>query len=385
MGGVSITISKGNLGSTLQTADGVCGLVITGQSTAAYTLGTVLLLTSLQDAVSAGWNETDDAFGYKQIKEFYAVAGDGAQLYVLPVSNTITLSYMTDYSHTANSVRTLLEYAQGAVKLVGIMTKDSEVYSPVVTTHAINEDVLTCMANFNTTLNNFAGIQQPARGLIAGTSYTGVPANLSSLLTHAQGRVAVMLGDTASGSGCALGLVLGKLASVTVETKISRVADGPITTIAYLATASADTKRGDWTTIAGKGYISWTQYATKSGFFLNGDATATPTTDDFHSLVNGRVIDKAQLIAYATYINYVDDKVPTVDGGKPEPMWAKGLEQKVKKALDETLVAAGEAVLSVVSVPLNQQVLADSQLDTSVRVQPYGYNSTINVDLGLTA
>jgi hypothetical protein len=53
MGSVNITLANGQLGGTLQTNDGIAGLVVTGVTEGAYTVGTPILITSVASANAA--------------------------------------------------------------------------------------------------------------------------------------------------------------------------------------------------------------------------------------------------------------------------------------------------------------------------------------------
>lgn len=60
MGTVNITLANGQLGTTLQTSDGICGLVVTGQTEGAYTVGTPILITSMATLAAAGITATNN-------------------------------------------------------------------------------------------------------------------------------------------------------------------------------------------------------------------------------------------------------------------------------------------------------------------------------------
>ena len=380
---MSIVLENGGLGGTVQTNDGVCGLVCTGVSGDGYTLGTPLLLTGMGDLAGAGITQALSPFLYKQVKEFYQEAGDGALLYLMPIANTVTHDAATGDS---GPCQVLLDYANGAIAVLGIVLDDAAVYDGDITTETgINDAVFTAVANIGGVQGTYRDRKQPFRAVIGATSYQGVPGDLLPVADQASNNgAALVLGDTVAGNGmgAAVGLVLGRLAKIPVQRKASRVLDGAISQTAYYYTNDAKLRPNEAAVIEAAGYITFKKYAGESGFFLTGDRTAIDTDDDYHLLARGRVIDKALRVTYATLLKVVDDEVPTVAGGKPEPMWAKDLETKIKKALTVAMVSQGEASAVDCTVPLDQDVVGNSNLVVITKLRPVGYATDIEERLG---
>ncbi len=384
MSDVNISLANGQLGSTLQTDDGICGIVCTG-SIDGYTLGDPILVTSLKNAISQGVTLAGSPFLYKQIKEFYDEAGSDAQLYVMPVVNTETLVMITDHTND-DGANKLLNYAAGKIKLLGIITNDTEVYGGAPTiTDGLNEEVYTAATQMAVLANDYFELEKPFRAIIGGTSYNGIPGDLADITDGTNNRTAILIGDTASGDGACVGLALGRLAKIPVEVKISRVRDGALAiTAAYLGATSLDTPSiaGSPAVIDGKGFITLRKRVSKAGYYFSGDSTASPTTDDYHFLARGRIMDKAHIIAYAAYSDDVDDTIATIAGGKPEPGAAKTLEQKIINSLTTNMVASGNIVAADCSIDLNQNITSTNTINIVPRIRPYGYLSFINVELG---
>lgn len=124
-GGVNITQTNGNLSGVVQTADGVCGLVMTGVSEGGgYTVGTQILVTSMTDVTTAGITAANNPFAIKQLQEFYNQAGNGADLYVMLVPPTVTVAAMALNSNTTNGMGVLQNFADGKIKFMGIISDD---------------------------------------------------------------------------------------------------------------------------------------------------------------------------------------------------------------------------------------------------------------------
>jgi hypothetical protein len=168
-----------------------------------------------------------------------------------------------------------------------------------------------------------------------------------------------------------------------VQVKVSRVKDGPLTnTTAYLKTTPLASTSNDAVTIAGKHFITWVTYPNVSGFFFSADPMLCATTDDYWFLARGRVIDKAHVIAYTTFVNEVDDDIPTIEGGKPSPGFAKWLEQQIINQISDTMLANGEISGVNCFIDPEQNVITTSTLNVVLKIRPKGYLTYINVSLG---
>lgn len=380
MGTVNIVLANGQLGGQLATNDGVIGGIITGVADAEYTLGEVVLVTSLPGAVQAGFSEADDPFIYKFVRDFFAAAGEGTQLYLKPVSNALSLSQIVDPEN--NHMSSFFTDAPD-VSVVGVLVDDDAVWDGDQTVSGMNTDVYTAIDYLQQVLAAYATAQRPMRGVLGGTSFTGNASALDPLTDYALNRVAVLLGDTVSGNGCMMGALLGRIARVPVQEKVSRVKRGAISQTGYYGTDLVKTRPNDAAVIAGKGYITLKQYVGRSGFYFTGDPTATATTDDYSMLARGRVIDKAQKLGYDLLVDEIDEQVP-VSGGKLELGYVKNLETAVERRLGDAMVPNNATGITCYIDP-DQDIVANSVLDMAISIDVYGYSTTINVKLGLKA
>lgn len=381
MGGVNITLANGQLGQTIQTNDGICGMVLTGVAEGAYVLSTPILITSLDGLEAAGITETLNTFAVRQVMDFYSLAGDGAQLYLMLVADTMTVEDMADVLNADGAIK-LLDYAAGRIKVLAVMSNDDEVTTLVA--NALNGDVYNAITKMEVLAAHFVEQQMPFRAIIGGTSYTGVPANLSDLTLRSDNRSAVLVGDTDSGKGAAIGLLLGTLGSIPVQRKASRVATGSLpVNSAYLGTTVLEEVPYDEPIISGKGFITWKTYPHKTGYFWSGDHTATADTDDYNVLCRGRIIDKAHILAYKTFVDIVDDEVP-VDpaSGKMEAGYCRALEQSIENQINNTMTANREISSITAFVNPEQNVLSTGIVAVSLGIVPVGYSSVIEVTLG---
>jgi Protein of unknown function (DUF2586) len=387
MGSVNITLANGQLGGTLQTNDGITGLIMTGVSEAGgYTLGNPILVTSLADVTTAGITVTHNPFAIKQLKEFYQQAGSGSQLYVMLVAATMTVAQMAENTNV-DGAKKLLDYADGKIKVLGLLSDDVAIAAgggTITVSHSLNADVYTAASNMKVMAAAYFAAQRPFRCVIGGTSYAGTPGSLTDETAGTtNNRVAILIGDTVSGASACAGLLLGVISSIPVQRKVSRVRSGALTnTTAYLDTITLETAGGDAVIVAGRGYITFTTYPNVSGYFFSGDPMLTATTDDYSMLARGRVIDKAHVLAYATFVQEVDDEVPVNTDGTLDAGFCKWLSQQIVNQVNNTMTANKE--ISAVSCFIDpaQNILSTNQLHVVLKITPVGYATDIEISLG---
>jgi hypothetical protein len=388
MGSVNITLANGQLGGTLQTNDGIAGLVVTGQTEGAYTVGTPILVTSVAAASAAGITATGNAFAAKQIKEYYDQAGKGAQLYVMLVPATMTLMQMATPTE-ANGAKKLLDYAGGRIKVLGVLSDDAAIEAAggtVTITNGMNEEVYAAANKMALMAQSYFLLHKPFRAIIGGSSYAGVAADLTDVQTGAtNNRTAILIGDTQSGRSACVGLALGVVSSVPVQRKISRVRSGPLTAIAaYTGTNTAEAAAESLPVIAGKGYITYAIYANTTGYFFSGDPMCTATTDDYSLLARGRVIDKAHLLAYATFVQEIDDEVPVNEDGTLDAGFCKWLSQQMEHQINNTMTVNNEISSVTCYIDPAQNILSTNVLNVVLGIVPVGYASRIEISLGFS-
>lgn len=382
MGRVNITLANGRLGSTLQTNDGIAGMVLTGTAVAGhYSTETPILITGVADLVDYGIDSSNNAFAIRQITDYYTEAGVGAELYLMLVKNNATIDLIADPTNN-NGARKLLDFANGRIKLLGIMTDDTVVTNTV--TDGMNGAVYVAEQKMNTLADEYFKAQRPFRAIVGGTSYDDAPGDLIDMTAGTtNNRTAILIGDTTFGAAACLGLLLGRMSSIPVMRKVSRVRTGPMSnTEAYIGSASIDAAINASTVIAARGYITWCTYPNVSGFFFSGDDTCSATTDDYHFLSRGRVIDKAHVLAYSTFVQEVDDEVPVNDDGTLDAGFCKWLSQQIENQVNNSMTVNKE--ISGVSCIIDpaQNILSTNVLNVSLQIIPVGYATNIDITLG---
>ena len=386
MGDVNITIASGGLGGTIQTNDGVVGMVLTGvPDTGGYAVGTPIKITSLAGLALAGITKDSNEFAYRQVFEFYAQAGEGAVLYLLLAADTLLIKDICDIG---GGVSTLMDYANGAIRVIGAMTNDDLCYTePPSKTSGITNDIQDAMNRLQTNLQAYFVAKRPARGIIGGTSYELSDFDGALVINSgtSNDRVGLLYGDTQQNSQCsALGLMLGRVASIRVSEKISKVRLGKLTAQAIYYGATLFENTGTTPAdIAHSGYITFTTYPNIAGYFFSGDSMATDSAGDYAMLCRGRIIDKATILAYKTYVQEIDDDVLINADGTLDAGFCKWLSQQVVNQINNTMKVNGEVSNAECIIDPAQNILANNDLKMKIRVTPVAYLTTIDIELSL--
>ena len=367
--------------------DGVCGLLAHGVAVGtSFVLGTPYMLTSLADLEALG--VTASATGanglvYKTVKEFYSEAPKGSKLWLMAVEASTSLGDMVDKDKA--HAPTLLSAAGGEVRC--LMAK-------VVpgTSDTISGTVLGAAQKLQALAEEWTGSHYaPFFGLLEGLKYNGTASSLTDLKTYGYNRVGIVLGDTmASSTGAAVGLVGGRVAAVPVQRCIGRVKDGAIAAeTMYLGSVTADL--GNPAAVHDAGYICPRTFVGKAGFFWADDILATAPADDYRTIANRRVADKAFRIAYVVLAEELLNELPVNNDGTIVSATARSIEAAVVSAIVNSMGNSGNlgtdpndpkdlGVQCVVNNTVN--LLATSNLKVALRVKPFGYAKYIDVTVG---
>jgi hypothetical protein len=379
---VAITLGNGNLGASVATDDGVAGLVLTGVATASLPLGTPKLIFSLNDAQGFGILATgSNASAHRHIREFYDMAGEGAELYIMTVADTVTLTQMADLTN-ANGALKLLDAAQGRIRLLGLTRTPASSYIPGLL-DGLDKDSLDAITKAQQLALSYGTQYKPVRVLIEGRKLdTTNLAVLKDLRTYTANHAGIVIGSTINDGSASVGLVLGRAASIPVQRNIGRVKDGALPILAaYVNTAKAeDLTSGDL--LHDKGYIFLRTFVGRSGYYLNDDPMCAPVTDDYSQLALGRVIDKATIVAYQTYVEELNDEITIDANGKISVPVIKYLQNKIESAVNLAMVDEISSFSAYIDA--NQNVLSTGKLTVKAAIVPMGYTKTIEVLLGFT-
>ena len=390
--GVTVNLEQGNIGGLVATTDGIAGIVMTGATEGSVTAGTPLVVYNATEIAALGITLANNPLAYNilnQIVQETANMGiNSFELYLLFTATSLKVNQMADVSN-ANGAKKLVDYAGGRIKTICVVSNDDTVYpggTGLTITAGINADCSTAITNLHSLCNTYAAVQWPMRGIVALTSFSGTAADLAAQTSNTKNRVRAFIGNVdAAGKYSAVGLLVARIMSVPVQRKVSRVADGSlgITTL-YINTTAADQYTGT-STIKSKGIITLGKVPLKAGYYFTDDVTCSATIDDYHLAPRGRVIDKAAVIAYQTFVESVDDEVPVETDGTIDAGYAKTLETQITQQIELTMLANKEISAVRASIALDQNVVTTSQLRVVLKITPVGYAQDIIISLGFDA
>ncbi len=378
---IIFNIATAGLGLLTANIQKTPGLVITGSTVAGkITIGQSHQIFSLTDAVDLGITATENPFAYKHIKAFYDYAGVG-ELWIMLVSDATTMENMADT--TQAYAKKLLNDAAGAIRILGIV---KEPLGTETITNGLDADVDKAAVKAQALAEEFEDNYFPTRVLISANSFNGIATNLKDYKTATHNKVALLLSNTDGGADASIGLALGRLASTPVQRNIGRVKDGTVEELAAYFTngGKVESLTNAWEAIHNKGYIILRSFAGRSGYFFSDDPTLTADTDDFRSLANGFVMDKALMIAYDALVENLGDEVPVTDEGTIHPAIIKSWQNDVETQLNGLMVQNGELSNAKVYIDEKQNVLSTGNMNVAIQLLPVGYAKQITVNLGFT-
>nr|DAN20564.1 MAG TPA: tail sheath protein [Caudoviricetes sp.] len=383
---VNIVIGNGNLGVASLSDDGIAGLVLTGTATEKLELNKVYVLSSTADFKKYSIDEKTNPFLYKELTAFYNAAGDGAELHLLVVSEATTLTQICAAEEDA-PLKKLISSAAGRIRLVGINRNTPTEYVPTLE-GCIDADVVTAIAAAQSVADSFLKQVAPFRVLLPALGWNGETTDLYQPREGSYNRVAiVMASDGIFGESklysAAIGQVLGRAAKISVHQNIGRVRDGAIAAKGFLTSGKTPEEHfALWDLLDDAGYIFYRTFISKNGYYLNDDATATATTDDYCFLSYGRVIDKATILAYKTYIDDILDNIE-VDPDKgtiPVPI-CKEFEAAIIRSVNTEM--SGEISSFNAYINPEQDILTTRETNISLEIVPLGTLRKINISLSL--
>lgn len=386
---INITATNGALALLGPSEDGLCGLILqSAVAPASLALLTPRMISSLTEAeglgITSAFDTTNSVKCWKHIKEFYDEAKTGVPLWIMFTAQTVTQTVAWDVANQATYFGKLQTAAGGKIRIMSMVRSHASGYT-ATTTAGVDADVLTAMTKAQALVEEFRTRKMPFLAIVPGHYYQANTSSLQDLTTGTNKWVAGLIGDTESGVGCAIGLLLGRLASIAVDTQPGRVKDGGRTNIAWYhnTTAFDVSKSTDAKAIETKGWFTMDMYVGKSGFYFTNDFTATAATDDYSRFARGRIFQKAERITYQVYLNEIlDDIRLDPNTGMMATVAVKDYEGKVQSALDANLTAVGELSGLVARIDPLQNVLTTGYVKIEIGMVPDAYANNFEVRLG---
>jgi hypothetical protein len=383
--GVNVNLQNGALPGSADGDDGLGCILLQGPAAASLALLTPRLISSLQDAIDLGLDADYDAAGevhvYQHLRDFYAEAGAGRSVWIMLVSQAVTMATMVDVVEE-DYARRLLDAAGGKARFLIVTRNPADGYALATVDDHIDADVVSAIGAAQELGEFYLNEFTPFRTILEGYGYDGDHGGLVDLKQRTDNRVGIVIGNTRAGASAAVGLVAGRLASIPVQRNLGRVLDGPVRADdIYLGTEEFGQVFRTAATIHDRGFITFRQHPGKAGFYISDDPVATNGQDDYRRLAYGRTIDKALRIAYTTYAGEILDEVEVDTRGRIEPVKAKYYQSLIERALNQAMTAQGEILSVAATVDLERNVLALG-VAVDLRIQVYGYADPITINLG---
>jgi hypothetical protein len=123
----------------------------------------------------------------------------------------------------------------------------------------------------------------------------------------------------------------------------------------------------------------------RQGYYLTRGRVMAPAGSDFGLWTNCRVMDIASATARDRALRFLNAKVPVNADGTIQEKSAKAIESYIAAGLRSELVDKSDATDVSVEVDRTVNILSSGSLKIRVRVTPYGYASSIEVELGFTS
>lgn len=399
--GIDINFQNGQLAQTVDVPDGVFGLLASGTAVGTtFLLNTPYQIKGMVDVAALGITPNVDNYVlYKTLREFYAEAGEGTELWLMGFAKTVKVSdwFKPEVLTGKAPAEKLLDAANGKLKM--LFTAFSPTGDYVLELEdGVDADVWEAISLAQNLAVNYTDKKYaPFFTLIEGYAFSGNKIDLTDLTEKSFNRCMVLIGDTEkrtgvpASKGAAVGVLAGRLAKIQVHVNIGKVRDGALSnTKAYILDVPAELF--DCEALHDKGYVTFRMHTGKAGYFFSDDPLACEVEDDYHYASRRRVIDKAYRLAYAALLEFLLEDTPVNNFGNIDAIYAKTLENAVESAIFTEMTANNELSYDsqdpkdrgvICKVDLTNNVTSTSRLKLAkLQVKPKGYNRFIDVPLG---
>lgn len=296
----------------------------------------------------------------------YFDLGEGINVAIMPMPTSATVKDAVNGMHGTPYLKNLLEQDTD-VRFVGVIG-------------AMGAADLQAACTTAQALANIRAAEYAPVAVMLPYNY-GSDDTVLDLASASYNRVGVCV----SSAGEEIGLLIGRLASTPVQRNVGRVKDGSMPIVDPLVDGVALERQ--ITTIEelhNKGYITLRTHVGRVGYYFTDDPLATMPTGDYSTIANRRVIDKAMVITYDTYLNELLDEVEITDG-KINAGVVKYLQGTIETAIGNQMTTEGEISSVEAYIDESQNILSTGKLEIILKIVPVGCLKAIIVKLGFSA
>ncbi len=384
MNKIQITRENGNIPKTLAGQDHVSGLLLYVPSASvptAFATSHIQAVSTIDAAESLGLT-SDSENWFAQLAHYHISEAlrknPGISLYVG--------IYASPETHTFAEVRAMQQYANGAIRQIGIWDGSLALTSA-------NVALLQSVAD---------GLDLENAPLIVGiTSKVTAVGSLPTNLAGAAPRVSVIIAQDGSGTGNSLytatanttpkntvgciGLWLGDVSAASVHESIGWVKKFPsgITLPAFGdGSLVRQTDKATLESLDTARYTFLAPVVGLTGSYWNDSSNLDAATSDYNTVELVRTMDKA-VRGIRTYLTpelggnvYID-----AESGKLQPYTVSHLQLTAQKAIED-MEKAGELSGYAVEIDPEQDVLSTSRVEIVIKNVPVGVVRTFRVKIG---
>lgn len=391
---INIAFANGRLGQVQPLTTGCFGIIASAAAVGAtFALNTAYQLKSTRDAEKLGViDNVDNAKLSKAIKEFYAEAGDGAELWIMGRAKTEVVSDWFTEAGGAIPAKTFLNASNGKIR--GLFTVYDPSTPPNLSAVEIDPDVMIAANKANQLFEDYAANEYaPFFTVLEGWGFKGDKVALPAV-SEQYPSVGVLIGNSVkqTGSpanmGAAMGVLAGRLAKYSPKVNPGKVRNGALKPVKmYIKDTPAE--EFDTEALYDKGYITFRTHPGRTGYYVLDVPMCTNASDDYFYLTNRRIINEAFRLVYDALLDFLLDEVPANPDGTIQALYAKTMEsavvRKVATSMPDELSADAEDPKDVgvqCFVDPSQNIIATSKIEVSTAIRPFGYNRWINVTIG---
>ncbi|RTL47259.1 MAG: hypothetical protein EKK39_14925 [Sphingobacteriales bacterium] len=376
---VVVNFGNGNLLPDVNAVDGIMGIVGT---VATVSLQNVpLMVYNLADAEQKGITAIAEPVLHRHISEFYAEINGNQLLYVMGVPDSVTMAQMLDKKN-ATGAKQLLKFSANTIRVLGVYRTPPAGYN--AGTDFLDADVIaavnaskTFCTDQNSNNANFLRVLVEGRVVIANqnTPPSVTPTSLSN------GYAGIVLGGSANDGSASVGCVLGRASAYAAHIKLGKVANGPLQINQAFIGDKDVTTMVNLETLHDMGFITFITHPTKAGLYFGKDFMCS--TDDYRRLVYGRIVDKAAVIAIATYVNNLEEEVDVDANGNIMEIdrlhLADVITQQINNAMSEQISASPTVIID------GSNIINTGTVTIKLLIRPKGYLTDIEVQINLNA
>jgi hypothetical protein len=376
---ITISILPTALG-VAPSADGVMGIVV--QSTTVSTTfvnGTAYLITKVADLDTLGVTVANNPEVHQHVTEYFAEAGLGAKLWVYSLLKTTSFATFIASAAFLNFVRgTALADMANLVRGIGFCA-----ITPLAAQSATDfpSDVTDSIPLLHTALNTLFDEGFQCFGVLDGWNLKSnfTAAGLTTMANKAAPNVAVCITGTSGTGISSVGLLLGRLAKITVGTSVGKVADGPIAnaTAMYFtngittgtATKVEVTTLADFNTLGSKQFVFARTWLARSGYYWNDGATCELVTVALSNIEYNRIANKLASDALNYFIGEIGKNLPVNNDGNLDAGYCGNKAEAFFNAYINPLIVSGD--ISNASMTISGvNFVSTRQLNFSISILP---------------